>query len=133
MTNRDYLKELTNKELAEFLKGSEICTCMMETCHDYINCEKCIKKWLETERKPNVEEGQIRETDSHKWLVGSVNTNRDICGMIGETGVIRYIPTDIVDTWKIATDETEEIFYNKITHDFYDKISNILKEINKEI
>ena len=81
----------------------------------------------------NVKEGQIRETDSHKWLVGSISTNRDICGIISETGVIRYIPTDIVDTWKIVTDETEEMFYSKITYNFYNKLSNILKEINKEI
>lgn len=71
--------------------------------------------------KTNVEEGQIRETDSHKWLVGIVSANRDICGIVSETGVIRYVPTDIVDTWKIATDETEEIFYNRIMHNFYFK------------
>ena len=85
------------------------------------NCTKCITKWLNTERKPNVEEGQIRETDSHKWLVGIVSTNHDICGMVSETGEIRYIPTDIVDTWKIVTDETEEIFCNRIIHNFYFK------------
>ena len=61
--------------------------------------------------KPNVEEGQIRETDSHKWLVGSISANRDICGMLSEKGVIRYFPIDVVDTWKIVTDETEEMFY----------------------
>ena len=72
-------------------------------------------------RHRNVEEGQIRETDSHKWLVGIISTNREICGMVSETGVIRYIPTDIVDTWKIVTDETEEIFYNRIIHNFYFK------------
>ena len=73
--------------------------------------------------KPNVEEGQIRETDSHKWLVGSISANRDVCGMLSEKGVIRYFPTDIVATWKIVTDETEEMFYNKV--------SNNLKEVNK--
>lgn len=125
MTNRDYLRNLSNEKLAELLKGSKICTCMIETCHDYDDCGKCIKKWLNTERKPNVEKGQIRETDSHKWLVGSVSTNRDICGIVSETGVIRYIPTDIVDTWEIVTDETEEMFYNRITHNSYNKISNI--------
>lgn len=127
MTNSGYLRGL----LAELIVGEEIYD-SIETCLDR-NCTRCITKWLDTERKPNVEEGQIRETDSHKWLVGSVSAKRDICGMISETGVIRYIPTDIVDTWKIVTDETEEIFYNRITYDFYNKISNILKEINKEI
>lgn len=75
---------------------------------------KCVTKWLEAERKPHVEEGQIRETDSHKWLVGSISENRDTCGMLSETGAIRYFSTDVVDTWKIITDETEEMFYNKI-------------------
>lgn len=91
MTNRGYLRGLSNKELAELIVGE------------------------------NVEEGQIRETDSHKWLVGIVSTNRDICGIVSETGVIRYVPTDIVDTWKIVTDETEEIFCNRIIHNFYFK------------
>ena len=132
MTNRDYLKGLSNEKLAELLKGSKICS-LMEFCPSYVDCGKCIKEWLDEKRKPNVEEGQIRETDSHKWLVGTISANRDICGMVSETGVIRYIPTDIVDTWKIVTDETEEMFYNRITYNFYNKISNILKEINKEI
>ena len=43
-----------------------------------------VTKWLEAKRKPRVEEGQIRKTDSHKWLVGTVSTNRDICGIVGE-------------------------------------------------
>ena len=120
MTNRNYLRNLTNEKLAELLKGSKICS-LMEFCPNYGDCGKCIKEWLDTERKPNVEEGQIRETDSHKWLVGTVSTNRDICGMVSETGEIRYIPTDIVDTWKIVTDETEEIFCNRIIHNFYFK------------
>ena len=34
--------------------------------------------------------------------------------MLSEEGVIREFPTDVVDTWKIVTDETEEVFYNKI-------------------
>ena len=120
MTNRDYLRGLSNKELAEIMAGENICDCLIETCLD-CNCTRCITKWLDTERKPNVEEGQIRETDSHKWLVGIVSTNRDICGIVSETGVIRYVPTDIVNTWKIVTDETEEIFYNRIIHNFYFK------------
>ena len=82
--------------------------------------------------KPNVEEGQIRETDSHKWLVGSISANRDICGMLNEKGVIRYFPIDVVITWKIVTDETEEMFYSKITNDLYNKASNNLKETNKD-
>ena len=119
MTNRDYLRGLSNNELAELIVGEEICD-SIEPCLDR-NCTRCITKWLDTERKPNVEEGQIRETDSHKWLVGTVSINRDICGMVSEIGEIRYIPTDIVDTWEIVTDETEEMFYNRIIHNFYFK------------
>ena len=102
MTNMvDVLRELKldNKKLAEL----RIC-----------NCTKSVTNWSEAERKPNVEEGQIREIDSHKWLVGIINENRDTCGMLSEKGVIRYFPTDVVDTWKIVADETEEMFYNKI-------------------
>ena len=120
MTNRDYLKRLSNDKLAELLDGLKIFGSDCIVCDDG-KCTKCITKWLDTERKPNVEEGQIRETDSHKWLVGIVSTNREICGIISETGVIRYIPTDIVDTWEIVTDETEEMFYNRIIHNFYFK------------
>ena len=120
MTNRDYLRGLSNEKLAELLEESKICS-LIEFCPNYDDCGKCIKEQLDAKRKPNVEEGQIRETDSHKWLVGTVSTNRDICGMVSETGVIRYIPTDIVDTWKIVTDETEEMFYNRIIHNFYFK------------
>ena len=126
MNNRAYLRSLSNEELAELMEGEKICNCLIETCLDG-NCTKCVTKWLEAERKPNVEEGQIRETDSCKWLVGIISENRDTCGMVSETGVIRYFPTDVVDAWKIVTDETEEMFYNRV-------IKNSLynnKEINK--
>lgn len=136
MTNRDYLRGLSNEKLAELLKGSKICS-LMEWCPNYDDCGKCIKEWLDAKREIDVEKGQIRETDSRKWLVVDVSTNHDNCLILSETGAIRYIPTDIVDTWKIVTDETEEVFCNRInnriTHDFYNKISNILKEINKKI
>lgn len=95
-------------------------------------CVKCITKWLYAERTPNVEKGQIRETDSHKWLVVTINESRDSCLMLSETGAIRDVPTDAVETWKVVTDETEEMFYNKVTNDLYNNVSNILKEANKE-
>lgn len=53
MTNRDYFRGLSNKELAELIVGEEICD-SIETCLDR-NCTRCITKWLDTERKPNVE------------------------------------------------------------------------------
>ena len=113
MTNRGYLRSLSNEKLVELLDEDKICNCMIETCPDGSRT-KCVTKWLEAERKPNVEEGQIREIDSHKWLVGIVSENRDTCGMVSEIGVIRDFPTDVVDTWKIVTDETEEMFYNRV-------------------
>ena len=126
MTNRDYLRSLSNEELAELLLDEDIiCDCMIKTCLDCV-CSKCIKKWLDTERETHVEEGQIRETDSCKWLVGSVSENRDMCGMLSEKGVIRDFPTDVVDTWKIVTDETEEMFYNRAINNSYNN-----EEINK--
>lgn len=55
MTNRDYLRSLSNEELAKLMAGGEdICDYLIETCLD-CNCSKCITKWLGTERKPNVE------------------------------------------------------------------------------
>ena len=55
-----------------------------------------------------------RQIHINKWLVGIVSENRDTCGMVSEIGVIRDFPTDVVDTWKIVTDETEEMFYNRV-------------------
>lgn len=113
MTNRDYLRSLSNEKLAELLNGFRIFDLDCIVCNDG-NCTKCVTKWLEAQRVSNVEEGQIREINSHKWLVGIINENRDTCGMLSEEGVIRDFPTDVVDTWKIVTDETEDMFYNKI-------------------
>ena len=53
MTNRDYLKGLSNEKLAELIVGEEICD-LIEPCLDR-NCTRCITKWLHTERKLNVE------------------------------------------------------------------------------
>ena len=112
MTNRDYMTGLSNERLARVLNELKIFDLDCNGCNS--DCIKCVTKWLETERKPRVEEGQIRETDSHKWLVGNISINRDNCLMLSETGTIRDVPTDIVDTWKIVTDETEEMFYDRV-------------------
>ena len=120
MTNRGYLRGLSNEKLAELLRGSKkICHCMIETCNDYDDCEKCIKEWLDAKREINVKKGQIRETDSRKWLVVAVNTNRDNCLMLSETGRVCDILVNVVDTWKIVTDETEEKFYDRVFYNLY--------------
>ena len=131
MTNRDYLRGLNDEELAKFiLSGNEkICNYMASHCGDdccLCGCLECITKWLDTERETHVEEGQIRETDSIKWLVTSVNVDRTNCSMLSEEGVIRDFPTDVVDTWKIVTDEIEEMFYNRAINNSYNN-----EEINK--
>ena len=118
MTNRDYVIGLDNEKLAELLKGSKICS-LMEFCPNYSDCGKCIKEWLDAKREINVEEGQIRETDSRKWLVIAVNTNRDNCLVLSEIGRIYDIPVDIVGTLKIITDETEEKFYDRVVYNLY--------------
>ena len=64
MTNRGYLRGLSNEKLAELLRGSKkICHCMNETCNDYDDCEKCIKEWLDAKRETSVKKGQIRKMD----------------------------------------------------------------------
>ena len=50
MTNRDYLRGLSNEKLAELLAGGDICNYLIETCPDG-DCTKCITKWLEAESK----------------------------------------------------------------------------------
>ena len=54
MTNRDYLRNLNNEKLAELLNGLKIFDSDCIVCEDG-KCTKCITKWLDTERKPNVE------------------------------------------------------------------------------
>ena len=54
MTNRDYLRNLSNEKLAELLICDKICDCMIKTCPDG-SCTKCVTKWLGAERKPKKE------------------------------------------------------------------------------
>ena len=134
MTNRDYLKGLNNEKLAELLKGSKICS-LMEFCPSYVDCTKCITKWLDAKRETSVEKGQIRETDSIKWLVTSVDVDRINCSMLSEGGAIRDYPTDVVDTWKIVTDNPIEAgaFFNSVSDDLHKEVYNDLKKLKKEI
>ena len=113
MTNRDYLRNLSNEKLAELLNGLKIFNLDCIVCDDG-NCTRCITKWLDAKRETSVKKGQIRKMDSIKWLVVTMSVNRDNCLMLSETGAIRDIPTDTVDNWKIVTDETAEAFYNRV-------------------
>ena len=123
MTNRDYLRNLSNEKLAELLKGSKN---MIELCPNYDDCAKCMKEWLDAKPKTSVKKGQIRKMDSIKWLVVTMSANHDNCLMLSETGTIRDIPTDTVDNWKIVTDETAEAFYDRVMNNLHNN-----KEINK--
>ena len=87
---------------------------MIDFCPNYDDCAKCMTEWLDAKRETNVKKGQIRKMDSIKWLVVTMSVNRDDCLMLSETGTIRDIPADTVDKWKIVTDETAEVFYNKV-------------------
>ena len=76
MTNRDYLMKSDNEKLAEIIwsKKEEICDSMKSCCNN--TCLECIKKWLEMERNPDVEEGQIRRScRGHSWLILYANKN----------------------------------------------------------
>ena len=127
MTNRDYLRNLSNEKLAELLNGLKIFNLDCIVCDDG-NCTRCITKWLDAKRETSVKKGQIRKMDSIKWLVVTMSVNRDDCLMLSETGTIRDIPTDTVDNWKIVTDETAEAFYDRVMNSLHNN-----KEINKEI
>ena len=125
MTNRDYLRGLSNEKLAELLARGDICNYLIKTCSDG-DCTKCITKWLDAKRETSVKKGQIRKMDSIKWLVVTMSVNRDNCLMLSETGAIRNIPTDTVDNWKIVTDETAEMFYNRVFDNVKEKINEKL-------
>ena len=125
MTNRDYLRSLSNEKLAKLLNGLKIFNLDCIVCDDG-NCTRCITKWLDTKRETSVKKGQIRKMDSIKWLVVTMSANRDNCLMLSETGAIRDISTDAVDNWKIVTDETAEAFYDRVINSLHNN-----KEINK--
>ena len=134
MTNRDYLKRLSNDKLAELLDGLKIFGLDCIVCNDG-KCTKCITKWLDAKRETSVEKGQIRETDSIKWLVTSVDVDRINCSVLSEEGAIRDYPTDVVDTWKIVTDNPIEAgaFFNSVSDDLHKEVYNDLKKLKKEI
>ena len=109
MTNRDYLRELSNEKLAEFMgSNSEICNYMGTCCY---SCTKCIKKWLEMERK--VEKGQIRQADSGRcYLIFMVTDTA--CLTIGEKGTIVKRLKSLVKTWAIRNDISIDEFVERI-------------------
>ena len=111
MTNRDYLMGLSNEKLAEFMgSNSEICNCM-GTCLS--SCPKCIKKWLEMERKSKVEKGQIRQGDSGRCYLILMVADTE-CLTIGERGTIFRRLKSAVETWVIRNDISIDEFVERI-------------------
>ena len=62
MTNRDYLRNLSNEKLAKLLNGLKIFNLDCIVCDD-VNCTRFIKKWLDAKRETSVKKGQIRKID----------------------------------------------------------------------
>ena len=107
MTNRDYLRGLNNEELANAIgRCSMACN---ETKCESIACQKCCLKWLEKERKPDVEKWQIRKEMYRNcfWLILYVNEKSNWCIAVDEHGHISKVPTSIVRTW-VVWDENNE-------------------------
>ena len=62
MTNRDYLRNLSNEKLAKLLNGLKIFNLDCIVCDDG-NCTRCITKWLDAKRETSVKKRQIRKID----------------------------------------------------------------------
>ena len=112
MTNRDYLKGLSNEKLAEFLKESKICS-LIEFCPNYDDCGKCIKEWLEMERNPKVERGQMRRNPYNGcfWVilyVSEENGTHNWCLGLDEHGNVARLSIDVVRTWLLWNIDKEK-------------------------
>ena len=115
MTNRDYVMGLDNEKLAKLMwsKKEEICDSIsMKTCC-YNNCLECIKKWLETERNPRVERGQMRRDpyDGCFWVILYVNEENGThnwCLGLDEHGNVARLSIDVVRTWLLWNIDKEK-------------------------
>ena len=112
MTNRDYLMGLSDRELAELLNGNGICD-FVERCSD-CDCTRCIAKWLETERKSDVEKGQIRRSDSGRYYLVLYVKNSDDCLISTENGVLVRALTQNVRTWDVVEDADVGEFLERV-------------------
>ena len=101
MTNRDYLRRLSNEKLAEFMgSNSEICNYMGTCC---CSCSKCIKKWLGMERNLDVEKGQIRWEACRgcSWVILNANKKSNWCTVLDKYGNVEKLAVGLVRTWDI--------------------------------
>ena len=113
MTNRDYLMRSSNKELSELIwSRNKICDSMHCDCND--NCLKCIKKWLEMERKPDVKKGQVRRSDSGRYHLVFYVKNDDECLILTENGILVRTPTRDVCTWDVVENADVDEFLERV-------------------
>ena len=122
MTNRDYLMELSNEELAKAIGRCHI-ACEETKCES-IDCQKCCLKWLEKERGSDVKKWQIRR-DSHEgcfWLILYVNEESNWCVGVDEHGHISKIPTDIVRTWIVWNVENKKDAIDKFLERMFENL-----------
>ena len=104
MTNRDYVMELAK------LKKEEIYDSIKTDCY---NTCPCIKRWLEIERNPKVERGQMRRHpyDGCFWVilyVGEENGTHNWCLGLDEHGNVARLSVDVVRTWFLWDEEKEK-------------------------
>lgn len=115
MTNRDYLRRLSNEKLAEFIwsGNDKICGCMITYGCKSHSCTDCIKEWLGMERKSDVEKGQIRQADSGRCYLIMMVADTE-CLTIDEIGNIFRRQKSVVDTWAIRNDINIDKFIERI-------------------
>ena len=115
MTNGDYLRGLNNEKLVEFIWGtkSEVCDSMKEDC--CCNCQECTRKWLEMERNPDVEEGQIRRScRGHSWLILYANKKSNWCTVLDKYGNVEKLAVGIVRTWDVEEENVNVGEFRKV-------------------
>lgn len=113
MTNRDYMMGLSDRELAELIwSRNKICDSMHCDCND--NCRKCIKKWLEMEREPDVKKRQIRRSDSGRCHLVFYVKNDDECLILTENGILVRTPTRDVGTWEVEENVDVDEFLERV-------------------
>ena len=77
------------------------------------NCLECIKKWLEMERNPKVERGQMRREPylGDFWVILYVSEENGIhewCLGLNESGSVARLSVDVVRTWFLWDEEKEK-------------------------
>ena len=77
------------------------------------NCLECIKKWLEMERNPKVERGQMRRDPylGDFWVILYVSEENGIhewCLGLNDHGNVARLSVDVVRTWFLWDEEKEK-------------------------